>query len=175
MLFRKASIWVLFAACISPLHSTAEETSLHEALKVNAFINCLAWTRDGAPIEDLAVEGHLTRLLKETEGDPIWGRDLKTGSLQVRQHTDGSRACTVTIHGSTADSITDSIASVLDNTETPILDFRLQSEQTIGDISTRHYRQNSDKSISLTVSTRETGTESQPTGMLTFYYSNQSP
>ena len=115
------------------------------------------------------VEG---QLLKETEGDPIWGRELKTGSLQVRQHTDGSRACTVTIHGSNADSITDSIASVLDNTETPILDFRLQSEQTIGDISTRHYRQNSDKSISLTISTHRIGTESQPTGMLTFYYSN---
>ena len=172
MLIRTASVWAVFAACISSLHAQAEEASLLEALKVNAFINCLAWTRDGVAVEDLAADGHLTRSPKETEEDPRWVRTLKDGSLQVRQHTNGSRACTVIIHGSDAVSITDMITSVFNNTATPVLDFRIQSEQTVGPISTRHYRQNSDKNISLTVSTRELGNESQPTGMLTFYYSN---
>jgi hypothetical protein len=127
MLICRASVWAMFAACSSPLHASAEETSLLEALKVNAFMNCLAYTPNGVAVEDLAAEGHLTRLPRASEGDPRWGRPLKDGSLQVRQHTVGTRTCTVTIHGSDVDSITDSIASVFNNTETPVLDFRLQS------------------------------------------------
>lgn len=155
-------------------HAQPATPSLNEVVAVNGFVNCLSWTRGGVEIASLAEEGKLVQETAPRElPDLLWSRDFQGGSLILKQHNDGSRACTVIVFGVAPDEFVGAVESVIRQSETRVLDFEARSEETSGATVTRMYRQKSDQHISMTVSTNSDGLlDNGPTGILTFYFAD---
>ena len=152
-----------------PAH--AEDAIIAEAIRINGFVNCLMWTRDGVPISELADEGKLSQDTSDRAlTDQLWNRTFPGGRIQVRQHNDGSQACSLSVWSVPSDDVLEAVNGSIRPDGPAPLDFRFIDSEVRDSIGTRRYQQKADHGISLLLSTPETVSEDAPSAVLTFFH-----